>query len=92
MFPTDSHQRHGIAPRRVTRFSEPHIDAGVAIGVPFDRPFESEVEQRRVFDMKFAGTCGIFGRCGAKVRRPDQGDQGDRCEQREGPRVSVSVL
>src|SRR5262245_50552034 len=62
--PPDPKERQRGTPSSSARFPESNVDARVAICVTFDRPFEAEVQQRRVFDMEAAGLGDVLGRQG----------------------------
>ena len=64
-FPADAQQRERWTPGGSARLAEADLDGGIPVGVPFDGPFKPEVQQRGVFHMETAGSCGVLGLQGA---------------------------
>ncbi len=64
-FPTDTQQRERRAPGGRAHLAEADRHAGIPVGVPLESPFESEVQERRMFYMESAGAGGVLGLEGA---------------------------
>ena len=64
-FAADAQQRQRRTPVSGPCLAEAYLDGGVSVSVPRYGPFESEVEQRRVFYMELTRLSGILGREGA---------------------------
>ena len=55
IFATDADKRKSVAPLRFAHWAKLNSYGRVAIGVAFDGPFKSEVEERGMFDVEAAG-------------------------------------
>ena len=60
LFPADAHERQRRPPGRLPGGAEGHRHRRVPVRVPANRPFESEVEERRVLDDEAAGVGAVL--------------------------------
>jgi hypothetical protein len=61
IFATDADEGESLPPPRFTHGAKLHGNGSVAIGVAFDGPFKTEVEERRVFGVKATGFSCVLG-------------------------------